>query len=137
MERLFISAYSDKLKVSKGFSKPSLTKQSHKDECDINNIMKRWAATGIVRQPLKTPISGDFSEVPDYQTALNAVLAAQASFDALPSDIRKRFYNDPSEFYQFYNDSNNYDELVKLGLIEPESNEAQPVVASAVETSQE
>lgn len=102
------------------FTAPSLTKQSFKDECDINNIVSKFAKTGVLEHvALSKPQFGDFLGVSDYQTALNQVLEAEDAFDALPAKVRARFHNQPVEFLEFCADEKNHDEMVELGLIEP------------------
>lgn len=96
---------------------PSKTQQSFKDECDINTILERFNVTGQVPVSPIDPQYGDFSGVTDYQSALNAVMAAQAGFDELPAVVRQRFANDPAAFVDFCLDESNRDEMVKLGLI--------------------
>lgn len=96
---------------------PTLTQGEFKDECDINQIMRRYTQTG--RLPI-TPVMaayGDFSETGDYQTMLQQVLDAQAAFGELPSNIRERFNHDPGRLLMFLNDPMNLDEAVKLGLV--------------------
>lgn len=99
---------------------PSLTKQEFADECDINTIMARFAKTGeILHVSQSSPRYGDFSSVPDYQTALHIVQDAEASFASLPSKIRDRFHNDPAEFLDFVSDPKNEAELTELGILSP------------------
>lgn len=96
---------------------PSLTKQTFMEECDINNIMKRFENTGILPDLIKeNPQYGDFSDPMDYQSALNTVLLAQEQFDALSSIVRERFNNDPQTFLEFTSNPDNSEELVKMGL---------------------
>lgn len=95
----------------------TLTHQSFRDECDINNIMSRFEKTGVLPEMIKSnPQYGDFSELPSYQDSLHIVLKAEEQFSALSASVRKRFHNDPSEFLDFVNDPSNVDEMVKLGL---------------------
>lgn len=96
----------------------SLTKQSHKKECDINEIMKKWEKTGILEHRNNFEGQyGDFINTPgDYAESMNAVLDANDMFDALPSKIRRRFGNDPGTFLDFATDPENNDEMIKLGL---------------------
>lgn len=95
----------------------SMTKQSFKDETNINRIMSKYQATGIVTHlNQKNPMYGDFSDVPDYQTALNLVLSANESFMQLPAKIRAKFSNDPAEFLDFVGNPDNAEELYTLGL---------------------
>ena len=96
---------------------PSRTKQSFKEECDINTILKRFNITGQVPVGPLQPQYGDFSGVIDYQTALNAVIAAQDSFNALPATLRNRFANDPAAFVDFCSDESNRQEMIRLGLV--------------------
>lgn len=108
-------------KITKVFTKPSLTKQSFKDECDINVIMRRFkkqcGADYLSKfQGYTNGQFGDFSNVVDYRTALDQVKRAKEVFGALPSKIRARFSNDAAEFLDFVQDPRNADEMVSLGL---------------------
>lgn len=97
---------------------PTLAQQQFKDECDINNIMKRYADTGqLTHLRNQTGVFADFSEIPDYQGSLNRVLDAQNAFMQLPAEVRTRFRNDPGYLIDFLQDPNNYDEALKLGLV--------------------
>jgi len=98
------------------FDDLSRTKQSFKEECDINTIVRKFGVTGLVPVPSKLPTYGDFTGVIDYQTALNAVKAADDVFEALPSALRKRFDNDPQKFVEFCENPDNLKELQDLGL---------------------
>lgn len=106
---------------------PSMTQQSFKEECDINTILERFNVTGQVPVSPIDPQYGDFSGVTDYQSALNAVIAAQAGFDSLPARVRERFANDPAAFVDFCLDESNREEMIQLGL----------VIERAVEAAQE
>ena len=104
------------------FSEPSMTKQSFKDECDINVILARYENTGMYYDPLTTrgsraPLFDDFTAVPDYMDAQNFVIEAGEMFNALSSRIRKRFNNSPAELLEFLADSANVSEAISLGLI--------------------
>lgn len=98
--------------------KPSLTKQSEKDVCDINRIVSKYARTGVFdhvsnRQAFYSDVS-DFS---DYQSSLHKVMKATDAFNSLSSDVRGRFDNDPGKLVDFLSDEKNRDEAVKLGFI--------------------
>jgi len=101
--------------------KKSRTKQSFKQECDINHIMKKYERQGILPQNIKQGMYADVSDVPTYQEACNLVIAAQEQFAALPSNVRERFANDPARFLEFVNDGSNAEEMEKLGLFSPEA----------------
>lgn len=98
---------------------PSMTKQSFKAECDINNIMAKYYKTGLIDHVVNAQVKyADVSKVVDYQTALNTVMEAEDSFMSLPSQIRAKFENDPTKFFDFVNNPSNLDEMVNLGLAE-------------------
>lgn len=96
---------------------PSLAQQQFRDECDINVILERFNATGQLPVVPLNPEFGDFSGVYDYQSALNAVIAAEQSFDSLPARVRERFANDPAAFVDFCLDESNREEMRQLGLL--------------------
>lgn len=117
--RVIISAYSPKEKCDIDFSDTvSLTKQSFRKESEINNILARYAKTGVIEHANKYEGHyGDFTNVTDYQTSLNAVYRAQEEFMSLPSSIRSEFKNDPAQFLAFVTDENNRDKAIEMGLI--------------------
>ena len=109
---------------------PTMAQQQFRDEADINTIMERFGRTGELVAPVRMPQYGDFTGVSDYQTALNAVIEAQASFDALPANVRARFENDPGQFVEFCLDDKNREEAVRLGLVPGKVEPAEPAVAT-------
>lgn len=113
------------------FTEPSLTQQSFRDECDINHILRQFNVTGQLPVGSVQPQYGDFSGITDYQSALNAVMAAQDSFFALPAKVRSKFDNDPALFVDWASDEANKDEMKALGLLREET--AQAVVSSPSE----
>lgn len=97
----------------------SRTKQSFRDECDINNLMDNWRATGNMAHTNQTPpVYGDFSDVTDYQTAVLQVQAATEGFASLSARLRARFHNSPEELLAFTSDPENLEACVELGLLE-------------------
>jgi phage internal scaffolding protein len=116
------------------FTKPSRTQQSFKSECDINNILRQFNVTGQLPVGSVQPQYGDFSGITDYQSALNAVMAAQDSFLALPAKVRAKFENDPALFVDWASDEANKDEMKALGLLREET--AHAVVSSPSEPVQ-
>ena len=113
------------------FTRPSRTKQSFRDECDINNILRQFNVTGQLPAGSVQPQYGDFSGITDYQSALNAVMAAQDSFLQLPAKVRAKFDNDPAFFVEFASDEANRDEMKALGLLHEKT--VQAVVTSPSE----
>lgn len=100
---------------------PTRAQQHHKDECDINEILRRFGKTGAMFVNASEALYPDFSDAVDYHTALNQIIASEREFDLLPSNIRKRFDNDPAKLVYFMQDKNNYAEAVELGLIAPKT----------------
>lgn len=93
------------------------TQQQFKEECDINNIMRKYQEKGILPDLIKTnPRYGDFSEAPTYLEAMETIFIAQKQFAALPAKVRDRFQNDPAQFLEFVHNPENENEMVKLGL---------------------
>lgn len=114
-------------RVSKDTGTKSNVQQSFKDECDINKIIKTYDKTGVINHVNGLQAQyGDFSELKDYHGSYNQILEAQASFDALPAVIRKRFNNDPGELLKFVADEKNVDEMVELGLATKKNVPASP-----------
>lgn len=95
---------------------PTLTQQHFQDECDINYILNTFGVNALPVNPLE-PRYGDFTNVVDYHSALNAVIAAEDGFMALPADIRTRFDNDPSKLIDFMENPANRSEAESLGLV--------------------
>jgi len=96
-----------------------VTHQSFKDECDINNILVSWLNNGVASVNGLTPSYLDLSTSEDYKTSVDILIAAQASFDALPSKIRSHFHNDPIELLDFvHNPNTTKQQLADFGLIE-------------------
>lgn len=111
------------------FTEPSKTIQSFTQDVDINVMMKRFGVTDGALPPaaLDPKYFGDFSDVPDFRSALEHTRDAQARFDALPASLRQRFGNDPLTLWQFVNNADNHDEAVKLGLLK-RATSPQPAV---------
>lgn len=93
------------------------TQQSFAEEVDINTIVKRYGLTGEMPMNMRVPLAGDFTEVTDFHSAMNMVIAAQEAFDQLPASMRARFHNDPGELISFLEDDANKEEAQKLGLV--------------------
>lgn len=99
---------------------PTKTDQTQKEQCDINNIMKRYnKKIQNVDSPILEKYAGSFfdsSQKPTYQTALNTLIEARNTFENLPSHLRKKFGNDPANMISYLQDSSNNEEAQKLGL---------------------
>lgn len=95
----------------------SLTHQSFKDDCDINNILQMYETAGFSDHVTQaTPAYLDVSDYPDYQTAMNEAATASRSFYELSPKIRARFNDDPAELLKFVDNPDNDAEAISLGL---------------------
>ena len=112
----FRSAYSPHFRVSFETSGPSLTKQSFKQECDVNNILKNYNKTGVMPENFNP---GEYRDLDgtDYQEYMQTVASANSMFEELPSALRKRFKNDPAQLLSFVHDDKNVAEAQNLGLL--------------------
>lgn len=128
----FITAYGTKQKTPTFFTQPTRTKQSHKDECDINNILARYKKTGVINftnrhEPQYADVTGA-----DYQEAQFIVARAKGLFAAMPAHLRARFDNEPGKFLAFVQDEKNREEAESLGLLKPKPEAAaEPAPAAA------
>ena len=127
------SRYNNPPKVDTTFEGESLTQQHFAADADINNIIAKYASTGVLGDPLNpgtiTPMFDDFTNVLDYHTAQTYIANALQSFAALPSDLRLRFNNDPGQLIAFIQDDNNREEAVRLGIIPEISSATTRVLA--------
>lgn len=96
-------AYEPRARVAiGGDAKNTLCKQSFLDECDINQIMKRWQRNhDLTHVNAQTPLYGDFSNAEDYLSALERVRQADAAFQTLPARLRAHVDNDAGKFLDY------------------------------------
>ena len=99
---------------------PLVTKQSHKSECDINNILSQFKKTGIINHI--SQLTPNYAELPDnidYQIALNTQIQAEEAFSLLPSVVRRYFNNDPAMLLAALDDPDQHDKLIEYGILNP------------------
>lgn len=134
-KRVFRTAYDNFKHPGLRNEEPSMTKQSFKDECDVNRIVGKYGMNG----PFPTlnhlpPNFGDYSNIKDFQSAQNAVLEAENAFNSMDPNIRAYFENDPGLFVDFVTNPANQEQIYALGLAErplpdassPSANPFQP-----------
>lgn len=106
-------------KHAKRFTQPSMTKQSHKKECDINQIMAKYQKSGVVTHVKTHGLHyGEYDAI-DFTDAMNTIAEGQSMFAELPSQARKKFDNDPAKFMEYVNNPENQEHLYELGLARP------------------
>jgi phage internal scaffolding protein len=111
---------------------PSKTQQDQAAGVEINLIMARYLKTGELTHIKENPRYGDFSNITNYQDALDNVFEAQEDFAKLPSKLRDMFNNEPAHLLEFLSDPKNKEQAQELGLIakpiknEPEASQTTP-----------
>lgn len=99
------------------FTVPSMTEQTHKDEVKIQNILKKYQQTGVlkhVNQYQGTYM--DMASAPDFQEAQFIIAEAQSMFETVPSHIRDDFQNNAKQFLNFIQNPNNKEAIEAYGL---------------------
>lgn len=110
------SAYGERAKTIKYIPGKSRTKQSMKDETNINFIIDQYNKTGSLEHLKK--YEGQYAQFDsiDFHTAMNVVVEAEQMFDELPSSIRSKFQNDPGQFLDYATNKENHEGMVEMGL---------------------
>jgi len=105
--------------------------QSHKDEVNINNIVKRHGMDLIAKTAALQQFTYDNNPNNDFQETMNMILKAKDSFSSVPSEIRKQFDNDPAKFMDFIHNDENQQQLIDWGLAKaPETPQPIEVVVT-------
>lgn len=119
MKNNFKTAYGDRSRHGFETVGESLTQQHFAKETDIKEIIRKHDRTGIIQHVARGVAQyGDYSEVNEYREALDMVNSANASFMALPAEVRKQFDNDAGMFFEFATNPENAEKMVQLGLAE-------------------
>jgi len=111
----------------------SVVEGHHKNDVDINNIMKKFRVTGFVNSNASEAQYGDFSDATDFHDMKNRIIEAERDFSKLPAYLRTRFGNDPGQLLAFLDDPENAQEAQQLGLIPKPVPEGHPSVTPPVE----
>lgn len=83
------------------FEDPSLCKPQFASECDLALIVKRFLKTGQLPQFAERPtIESDDGYPNDLFELQQTLIDARSKFDSLPLEVRNRFNNDPSAFFE-------------------------------------
>lgn len=114
--KIVVRSWRDRIREVAELRDDGVTKQSHKDECDINKIMARYQRTGVIDHVQKYgPVYADVSSA-DYVSSMNLVKDAETMFAELPSTVRAKFGNDVVEFLDVVTDPERIGELEELGV---------------------
>lgn len=88
--------------------------QSHKDSCDINLILKRFASGDVSALSRAQGLFFDATQMPKtYAELLNAVITGERYFNSLPLDVRKEFDFDFNKWMAAMDDMPSW--LAKMG----------------------
>jgi phage internal scaffolding protein len=113
---------------------PSLTRQEFAEECDINTIMARYEASGVISHVNRAiPMYLDTTDYPDLQGAMDQFREASLAFNALPAAVRREFDNDPQLFVDFASNSENLPRMREWGLAPPLKAPDEPMAVRVVE----
>jgi len=111
----------------------SVVEKHHKNEVDINSIMKKYRVTGFLDSNASEGQYGDFTDASDFHTMKNRIIEAESDFARLPAHLRTRFNNDPGQLLSFLDDPENLSEAQELGLCPKAVPETPPVPKSPTE----
>jgi hypothetical protein len=117
---------------------PGKTEQSHKEEVDINKIIKKHGMDMIAKTANVQALTFDDNPNNDFQETMDMIVRARESFESLPSQVRKEFGHDLPRFMDFVRDAKNADRMVELGLAErpPEVVPEPPIEVTVVNSGE-
>lgn len=90
------------------------TTQAFESETNINKILAKHQ--NVLTQSHLNQFGGEYGDFADYdlQEAFDRVARAREIFDALPSQVRRDFNQDPRNFLAFVNHPDNVDRLDEI-----------------------
>ena len=109
--------------------------QSHKQSCDIHEILARFCAGDTSALQRRQAAYLDTTGMPTtYAEALNAMIEAEAFFNQLPVETKDKFGQD---FHQFLVSLDKPETLEKLGILraQPDAPAAKAAVAGTADVS--
>lgn len=98
-----------------------LTVQAQRNDCDINQIMKKIEKGMLVNT---TALEGRFEDVSEFdglEASMIKVQKANEAFMTLPADVREEFDNDPVKLIDFLSDEKNRAKAEEMGLVNPKN----------------
>lgn len=129
MSRLVRGPYTPRERVLTPIGSETKTKQSFRDETDVNNIVRKFANEGIMPRMLDEPQYIDVSAVGDYKSILDTLREAEAMFLQLPDEVRGRF----ADLEDFAEQLDGLDDEAAAELLGPDrpGSESEPGAAPA------
>lgn len=112
----------------------SKTVQSERDRSDVNLILRKYMATGILdNMSPRNATYGDFSSGDDFHAVQTRIATAESNFQRLPAKIRSHYANDLGRLVDSITqaDQGNEEALAELrhvGLVEPKPTD-EPLTA--------
>lgn len=83
--------------LRKDTGRETLVQQQFATEVDINTIVRRFGITAQLPLGTGSGVYGDFTNISDFESAVERVEGARAAFMKLPPEVRERFGNDPGQ----------------------------------------
>lgn len=108
----------DRLRVTHPVGGEVKTKQSFKDEVNINSIIKRWRDGVPLPEEHRNPTYGDFSDSGSFHEALERIRESEVHWMRLPSEIRAACEQDMGLFLDKVQTEEGLKEMIDLGLDE-------------------
>ncbi len=90
------------------------TKQSQRDECDINKLLERYQRDASLGHLEK--YGGEYGNYADYDFENHVTKIAEMNtiFEQLPAEVKKDFGQKPDKFFEFVTDPANAERLPEL-----------------------
>lgn len=122
----------DRVSIDTGSDTP--VEQSHRDQCDVNEIIRRFKRNGLLdHQNHRQPMYGDFTAASSLQESIELVTAAQDDFDSIPAKVRAAALNSPVQFLEMLSTPEGVAILEKAGLEVSEEGSPTPHVPPVAE----
>ncbi len=133
MDKLIRSAYDGLRTPVKVGGGETMVRKQFQEEADINNILDRYATTGLMPLNNRPPIFADVSIMQDLKTSMDTLAALDGRLGELPREARELFQEDPAAFATKLADPLTKELLQELKVLAPDPVEpvVPPVVAPA------
>lgn len=124
------------------YTRHGRTKQSQKDETDINKLLDRAGREQTLSHLEKYQGNyGDFTGY-DFEKHINTIAEGQSIFEALPAEVKREFEQSPKKFFAFVTNPDNAERLPEVlpqladrGTQLPQINQVQQSVAPGTDAT--